>query len=201
MIPKIYDPLSDMSRIKDSLASLFCDTEDITNLVMPSLDDSDFTFEENWYGGKVEQTIDGQTKLENLIGHCFTVPYIEGTVTDNRCAIFIETYLASVPSKRMKNVVVEISIIAHKDSVGISKKDKKYYNSIGVYGNRVDCLCQLINSCLLSEQEMQHIKEKYSIGEITLFEKNPIRLYVPGTKFYGKIMSYVYTSYYQRASR
>lgn len=200
MAINIYDPLSDLARIKLSLSSMFCDNEDITRLVMPSLDDSDFTWEENWYGGNFKETITGKTKIVTLIGHCFDTPYIEGTVTDNRCAIFIETTLESVPNQFIKEVSVDVSVICHRGSVRISKEDKAYYESKGIYGNRVDCLCQLINSSILSPRIMDGIMRKYSIGKMKLSDGNPIRLYVPGTKFYGKILRYNYYTNYQTKS-
>ena len=40
---KYYDPLSDMSRIKEYLMNLFLDKEDLVNLIMPTLDNDHFT--------------------------------------------------------------------------------------------------------------------------------------------------------------
>lgn len=198
MTTKYYDPLSDMSRIKDSLMSLFCDLEDITRLIMPTLDNTNFTWEQNWYGGRFDKNIKGQTEITTLLGHCFDTPYIEGTVTDNRCAIFIETYLSKVENQHIKEVGVDIMVVCHKDSVRISDEDKAYYNSIGVYGNRVDSAIQVINSSILNTKIMDKIKQKYSIGEMNLLEKNPIQQYVPGTKYYGKVLHYTYQTFYQR---
>ena len=45
---------------------------------------------------------------------------------------------------------------------------------------------------------MDGIKKKYSIGAISLAERNPIQQYVPGTKFYGKVLHYTYQTFYQR---
>lgn len=195
---KYYDPLSDMAMIKESLCSLFCDTEDITRLIMPQLDNEAFTFEQNWYGGKFDKNIYGKTDIQTLIGHCFDTPYIEGTVSDNRCAIFIETYLTKVENQKIKQVGVDIFVIAHKDSVRLSDEDKDYYKSIGVYGNRVDSAVQVINSTINNEKIMEAIKKKYSIGDLTFTERNPVKQYIPGTKFYGKCLSYTYNTFYQR---
>lgn len=195
---KYYDPLSDMAMIKESLMSLFCYTEDITRLIMPQLDNNHFTFEENWYGGSFYKNVYGDTEIENLVGHCFDTPYIEGTVTDNRCAVFIETYLTRVDNQHFKQVGVDIFIIAHKDTVKLSDADKKYYKSKGIYGNRVDSAVQVINSTINNEETMNAIKKKYSIGNLSLSERNPIKQYAPGTKFYGKCLSYVYDTFYQR---
>lgn len=198
MAQKYYDPLSDLSRIKDSLLSLFCDLEDLTRLIMPTLDDPDFTWEQNWYGGTFTKNVKGHTDITTLIGHCFDVPYIEGTVTDNRCAIFVETYLIKAENKHIKEVGVDVMVICHKDSVRLSDEDKGYYNSIGIYGNRVDSAIQVINSSILDPKIMGKIKEKYSIGEMTMVERNPLQQYVPGTKFYGKVLHYTYQTFYQR---
>lgn len=195
---KYYDPLSDMAMIKESLMSLFCDTKDITRLIMPELDDKNFTFEENWYGGKVCKDTCGNTNIQYLIGHCFDRPYIEGTITDDRCAVFIETYLTKVENKKIKQVGVDIFIISHKNAIKLSDEDKKYYNSIGVYGNRIDSAVQVINSTINNEKVMNAIKQKYSIGDLTFVERNPIKQYIPGTEFYGKCMSYIYNTFYHR---
>lgn len=194
----IYNPLSDMGRIKESLCSLFCDDEDIGKLVMPVPDDPDFTWEENWYGGKMEATVNGQTKVTTLLGHCFDVPYLEGTVTDNRCAIFVETHLLQVPNRFLKEVGIDVSIVCHKDGVRLTREETSHFNAKGIYGNRVDCLCQAINSSILNPQIMEAVQRKYSIGNMQLSEKEPIRLYIPGTKFYGKILSYHYHTSYQK---
>lgn len=198
MSEKYYDPLSDMSRIKLSLMSLFCDLKDITRLIMPNLDNKNFTWEQNWYGGTFEKDIKGQTEIETLIGHCFDTLYIEGTVTDNRCAIFVETYLIRIENQHIKEVGVDIMVVCHKDSVKLSKEDTEYYESIGIYGNRVDSAVQVINSSILNNRIMTKIKEKYSIGNLNLIERNPLQQYVPGTKFYGKVLHYTYQTFYQR---
>lgn len=194
---KYYDPLSDMSRIKESLMSLFCDTQDITRLIMPRLDDSDFTWEENWYGGRAQKTVSGTTKIVDLPGHCFDTPYIEGLVTDSRCVIFVETSLLWAKSRFIKEVGVEVSVVCHKSAVKLSPEDMSYYHSIGIYGNRIDCTCQAVNSAILSPDISKAIMKKYSIGTMNLSTENPIRLYVPGTDFYGKILSYTYQTNYQ----
>lgn len=198
MDTKYYDPLSDLSRIKTSLMDLFKDTDDITNLIMPQLDNENFTFDENWYGGKYDKNTDDETEITNLVGHCFDTPYIEGTVTDNRCAIFVETYLLKVENQHIKEVGVDIMIICHKDSVRLSESDKEYYESVGVYGNRVDSAIQVINSTILNHNVMNNIKKDFSIGKLTLSERNPLQQYVPGTKFYGKVLHYTYQTFYQR---
>lgn len=198
MTEKYYNPLSDMSRIKVSLMSLFCDINDITRLIMPNWDNTDFTLEQNWYGGTFDKNSNGQTESATLIGHCFDIPYTEGVLTDNRCAIFIETSLINVANQHIKEVGVDITVLCHKDSVRLSEEDKEYYESLGIYGNRVDSAVQLIHSSILNHQVMEKIKEKYSIGDLNLIKENPVQQYVPETEFYGKVLHYTYQSFYKR---
>lgn len=196
MAAKVYDPLSDLGRVKDSFRSLFFNTDDIVRLIMPTLDDTDFSDEANWYGGKVKTTVTGATKNVTLLGHCFDTPYLDGTIPDNRSAIFIETFVSDLKNRYIKTIRVDVSIISHKDAVSISEADKTYFNNIGVYGNRVDCACQVINSALLDPD----ISKLFGIGDISMVENNPIRLYMPNDKFYGKVISYVYPTFYTTSS-
>lgn len=194
MTANYYDPLSDMSRIKDSLMSLLCNSTDITRLIMPTPDDSDLTLEQNWYGGTFDKNVEGQSVKTTLTGHCFDTPYIEGTLIDKGCAVYIETYLTKAANSRIKEVGVDITVLCHRDSVRLSEEDKKYYNSIGVYGNRVDSAIQVINSLILNSE----IKSQYSIGNMNLSEEKPIAQYTSCADFYGKSISYRYQTFYQK---
>ncbi len=191
MAEQYYNPLSDMSRIKTNLMSLFCDTEDITRLIMPKLDNENYTLEQNWYGGKFETS--------TLPGHCFDTPYIEGAMTDNNCAIFIETYLTKAANQHIKEVGLDICVICHKDSIRLSADDTEYFHSKGIYGNRIDSSIQAINSSILHSQIADDIRRKYAIGDIRLsLEENPLKQYSQEPNFYGKCLSYTYQSFYQR---
>lgn len=195
MAEKYYNPLLDMSSIKESLMSLFCNSKDITKLIMPSLDNTDFTLEQNWYGGTYDKGISGKTNPTTLTGHCFDTPYIEGTISDDRCAVFIETYLSKIENQRIKEVGVDIMVVCHKDLTKLSKEDKEYFNLSGVYGNRIDSAIEVINSLILNSDT---IKESYSIGNMNLTKIAPLNQYVPDTKFYGKCLSYTYQSFYRK---
>lgn len=127
--------------------------------------------------------------------HCFDTPYTEGAVTENGCAVFVETYLSKIENQHMKEVGVDIMIVCHKDSVKLSEEEKTYYESIGIYGNRMDCAVQIIHSSILN------LRQNYSIGAMNLLDKNPLEQYVPGTSFYGKILHYTYQAFYQRKNK
>lgn len=191
-----YNPLSDMSRIKRSLMSLFCDTVDITRLIMPELEDSDFTWEQNWYGGTFTKS--GQSAPATLPGHCFDTPFIEGALTNQKSAIFMESYLTKMESQRIREVGITIYLVCHKDSIGLSEEDRAYYESIGIYGNRVDSALQAINAAIQKPTTMDSIRKNYSIGNLIFAEEEPIKPYLPGTDYYGKSLSYTYPAFYRK---
>lgn len=141
------------------------------------------------------------TDITKLAEHCFDTPYIEGSITDNGCAIFIETHLIKVVNQRVKEVGINIYVVCHKDSISLSEEERTYYNSIGIYGNRVDSVVQAIDATLTSPNTMDEIKKNYSIGALTFIEGEPIKEYLPEPDFYGKQMSYTYQSFYQHKSR
>lgn len=164
MSEKYYDTLSDMSRIKESLLSVFEATPDITR----------------------------------LIAHCFDTPYIEGSISDNKSAIFIDTALIKSDNQHIKVVGVDIFVICHKDFIKLSEEETNYYHSIGIYGNRLDSAIQAINAAINKKSTMDIIKGKYAIGDLTFAEKEPIKQYASETDFYGKCLSYTYQSFYKR---
>lgn len=143
--------------------------------------------------------------LTRLVPHCFDTPYIEGITMGHDSAIFVETYLTKAVSQRIKEVGIDICVLCHKDSIGLSESDKEYYRSKGIYGNRIDSSIQVIHSSILAPRATDDIKEalsvfgKYSIGGLTLSsEKEPLKPYSQGAGFYGKCLSYTYQSFHQR---
>lgn len=88
--------------------------------------------------------------LTRLVPHCFDTPYIEGMTMGHDSAIFVETYLTKAVSQRIKEVGIDICVLCHKDSIGLSESDKEYYQSKGIYGNRIDSSIQVIHSSILA---------------------------------------------------
>lgn len=201
MAAKYYDTLSDTGRIKTGLMSLFCNTKDIARLIMPAPDNDTFTWEQNWYGGSFDRNDNGKTETVKLAGHCFDIPYTEGIITDNRCAVFIESYLTKIINQRIKETKVEVCVLCHKDSLRLSDEDMEYYNAKGIYGNRIDSAIQMIHTTIINPATMDSAIKKYSIGNMNLSEENPLKQHTAGTGFYGKCLSYTYQSFYQRNSR
>ena len=162
---------------------------------MPVLDNPKYTFEENWYGGVYDTTVTGEHEINTLNGHCFDVPYIPGIV-DDKCSIFIDSYLSKLEGSHLQEIRVDIYVLCHRESARLSKEDQEFYNSIGISGNRVDCIIQAIYSTILGVDKK--IQEKYSIGSMNPIPIAPIKPYLPSDQFYGRIMSYTYQTFHNK---
>jgi len=189
----INDPLWELGAFKEMLCTLFMANKEITDLVMPVLDDKDFTFEENWFGGTHEKTINGEHKKVNLQGHCLMTPFIEGVVSSSKTFICMETYCEKVTAKNIKNLSFQIYIYAHRDSIRISKEEKQKYYGLGYAGNRCDIITMAINRCLMNE----NVKSKFGIGNLAFDnEHRPIGTHVPNNNYYGRVLSYIVPDFY-----
>lgn len=184
MTTTIYNPLSDMNQIKDRLITMFGLDENIIRLIMAvsgapviSEQTSAASVQEpaGWYGS-----------------HCFDTSYIEGTITEGGCAIYVDTVLAAMSNSQVREVTVEISVICHKGAVKLSEEDQAFCNSIGIYGNRIDCLCQMIHASILSQPAMKEFAKNHAISSIHLSAEDPVKITAPEPGFYGKTLAYTY---------
>lgn len=145
--------------------------------------------------GKIKETLvslfQNNSDITKLASYFYDTPYIEGIITDNGCSIFLETRLIKVANQRIKEVGVDIYVVCHKDSIALSDEDMAYYNSIGLFGNRMDCAIQAIHSSIVNFKT-------YSIGDLTLVTERPIKQFLTESNFYGKKMSYTYQAFYQK---
>lgn len=152
--------------------------------------------------GKIKETLvslfQTDADIAKLSPNCFDTPYIEGIITDSDCGIFVETHLIKVANQRFKEVGVNIYVVCHKDSIALSEEDNTYFNSVGIYGNRIDSTVQAIHAAIINPETMTEIKKRLSIGDLTLIEEEPIKLYLTGTDFYGKQMSYTYQAFFHK---
>lgn len=145
--------------------------------------------------GKTKETLvallGNSNDLKKLATRIIDTPYVQGTVAENESAIFIDTHLRKVSNQRLKEVGTEIYVVCHKDALTLSEDDKTHFRSIGVYGNRVDCIVQIIHSIILETQNR-------TIGDMNLLNEEPIKPYSPDVDLIGKQMSYTCQTFYQR---
>ncbi len=145
--------------------------------------------------GKMKETLlalfENSEDMKKLTPHITDTPYVQGCVAENESGIFIDTHLRKVSNQRLKEVGTEIYVVCHKDALALSEDEKTYFHNIGVYGNRVDCIMQMIQSIILETQDI-------SIGDMNLVNEEPIKPYLPEGAFIGKQISYTCQSFYQR---
>jgi len=175
MTTTTYNPLSDMNQIKDRLIAIMGKHEELVRLTMPAAGTPGETGTGSWYGH-----------------HCFDTSYLEGTITDSSCGIYLDTVLTAVSPAGVREVTVEITVVCHRDAVALSEEEKTFCNSMGIYGNRADCLCQMIHASILSQPAMADFMKSYSISSIHLSGQEAVRISTPAPGFYGKTLAYTY---------
>ena len=135
--------------------------------------------------------LENSQDVKKLAPHITDAPYVQGSVAENESGIFIDTHLRKVSNQRLKEVGTEIYVVCHKDALTLSEDEKTYFRNIGVDGNRVDCIVQMIHSLILETRDIR-------IGDMNLVDEEPIKPYSPEGYFIGKQMSYTCQSFYQR---
>lgn len=144
--------------------------------------------------GKMKETLvallENSEDMKKLAPHIIDTPYAKGSIAEKESGVFIDTHLRKVSNQRFKEVGTEIYVVCHKDALTLTEDEKTYFRNIGVYGNRVDCIVQMIHSLILETQDIR-------IGDINLVDEEPIKPYAPEEDFIGKQMSYTCQSFYQ----
>lgn len=181
----INNPLVLLGLIKEAVGNILMTNDDVSELVMPFLDDDDYSFEDNWFGSKIGKNIQGQIKDNRLLGHCKDVPYMDETITDTRSLILMETY-ANVTTSIIDYTLV-INVICHRDVVELDDDEKSDWRKKGYAGNRIDMICQAINNALTDDM----IKDSFGIGAMSLDTRVPqMQSFKPNTNFYGRTLVY-----------
>lgn len=181
----INNPLVLLGLIKEAVGNILMTNDDVSELVMPFLDDDDYSFEDNWFGSKIGKNIQGQIKDNRLLGHCKDVPYMDETITDTRSLILMETY-ANVTTSIIDYTLV-INVICHRDVVELDDDEKSDWRKKGYAGNRVDMICQAINNALTDDM----IKDSFGIGAMSLDTRvSQMQSFKPNTNFYGRTLVY-----------
>lgn len=193
---KVLNPLASLGKIKEVLCDLFMETSSISDIVMFKIDNENYTYEQNWYGGKYNKDKFGKANSNELVGHCFTVPYVNSAIMDNRCIICMESYLTELPNDSNKRISLEISVLCHRSSVKLTDEETEKYHELGMYGNRIDVALQAINLALLDKK----ISDKFGIGRIRLRERNPVIAFSGGVDFHGKSLCYIVDDFYLTSS-
>lgn len=189
----IDDDLKALGKYKDTIGEILLSSDDVVNLVMPSLDNPNFDVADNFFGGeRLEYYNQAKNEIEyiTLLGHCFDVPYIKPTITDARALICMETYISKVDGESIKEVAIDLYVYAHKSFVTMPHDESAKFKKRGYAGNRIDMLVSAI------ELEIKNNSRSFGIGKILLAPSTPIISYEPNHDFYGKKMSLICHDFY-----
>lgn len=187
-----HDPLWEFGAFKDTLQLLFMNDDLITSLVMPVLDDVNYSYEQNWKGGSYSVDKYGKPGQTTLVGHCFTHPYIEETVRDARTFICMETTANIIPNQRIKNISLQIYVYSHHDILDLSLEESASFKQKGLAGNRCDMAMMAVNRLMFNKE----IGREFGIGSVNFADRYPISTNVPNNKYYGRVLSYIISDFY-----
>lgn len=134
--------------------------------------------------------------ISKLSDGFFDIPYAKEVMTDMGCAVFVETCLTGLEGGRIKEVALDISVICPENTSKLTGEQLTYYHSLGIYGNRVDCILQAIHSTITDSDAVNNLKKKFCIGSLTLVPKNPVEKCDTDAGFYGKQLHYSYRSFF-----
>lgn len=187
------EDLIDLGKCKEILSGIFLGSEDILSLVMPVLDDPDFSISQNWLGGSCS-LMDAESghviKTADLPGHCFDIPYLPAAISGEKAIITMESRITKCENEQTKEITLDIYAIAHKNIIQLTETEKINYQAKGYYGNRIDILTAAIHNS---------IKERsrdFGIGRLNLASKEPVIPCFPDDNYYGRQISYSCSSYY-----
>lgn len=133
--------------------------------------------------------------INRLSNGFFDIPYAPEAMTDKECAVFVETCVTALEGTRIKEVALDISVVCNRASSALSEENIAYYHSLGIYGNRVDCLLQTIHSLITDSDATEILKKNYCIGSLTLISENPIENCDTNEGLFGKHLHYSYRSF------
>lgn len=179
------NPLVSLGLIKEAVGNILMTDDDVSELVMPYMDNDDYSFEDNWFGSKIGEDINGQMKDSRLLGHCKLVPYIDETITDTRTLILMETY--PYISTSIIDYTLVLNIVCHRDVVELDDDKKSEWKKKGYAGNRIDMVAQAINKALTDES----VIDNFGIGKMELDTRvSQGQSFKPNTNFYGRTFVY-----------
>lgn len=179
------NPLVSLGLIKEAVGNILMINDDVSELVMPYMDNDDYSFEDNWFGSKIGKDINGQMKDNRLLGHCKLVPYIDETITDTRTLILMETY--PYISTSIIDYTLVLNIVCHRDVVELDDDEKSVWKKKGYAGNRIDMIAQAINKALTDES----VIDDFGIGKMELDTRvSQGQSFKPNTNFYGRTFVY-----------
>lgn len=151
------------------------------------LDDIDILLGGEWIynGRKYEET-----------GQIYDYNFVEDTVTKEKTFVFVETDIDNVTQNMFTNFNLYVCIFTTKGQVRITDHSSPTVKQIrdmgyitGVYANRIDVLCDIIDGILNGTDKIN------GIGNVRPADRGYCTIYLPSHKFYGKCLKYKIMNY------
>lgn len=137
---------------KKKIIEILTKNQDVIKLIDPVLDDN-LEIEDILLGGTF--VVDGKRKKYQ--GYIFDFDFISDTISEAKTFIEIECYIVKTEANMFNNFILEIKVISHKNSIRLDKftsPTSSEMNDKGVYSNRVDGLCTVIDKLLNGKNDM-----------------------------------------------
>lgn len=141
-----------------------------------------------------EWIINGKEYSEQ--GHIFDFEFVSDVTKDKKTFCFVETDMSGVTSGVFSNFNLYIFVFASRDLIKLTDntqptvrevKDMGYF--AGNRGNRVDILCDIVDSIMNGNNKM------VSIGDVTPDYRDYMTIYTPNPTYYGKCLKYNVRNY------
>lgn len=113
--------------------------------------------------------------IKDLKSNIFSHLFIDEVIDETQTYIFYDVTMPRF-SRSMKTCQVTIYAFCHKSLIDTISKQ-------GYEGNRVDILCQMVESEVLAPENIR----EYGVGKLEL---TSVKLYSDQRKFYGKVMEF-----------
>jgi hypothetical protein len=93
-----------------------------------------------------------------------------------------------VENDSIKDIGLIINVFCHSSLLDCSTSEKAKFYKFGLYGNRIDMLSDVIDRNLNGLRGI-------GLGKLRLVPRNPIKIYQPSNKYYGKSLEYVVSDF------
>lgn len=118
--------------------------------------------------------------IEDIINtNIFDTLVIDLTQNEAKTYITMESIVSSIENNKIKSIELTIDVFTHLSCRTLTDDEKIKYTALGLYGNRIDCVVDLV---------ARTIKDDESIGvsQLKFRERNPMTIIQPNSNYYGK---------------
>lgn len=176
-----------VGKYKNKIVNILVNNEKVIKLIDPH-ENEDLDIQDVLIGGTFY--VDGKKVKEQ--GYIFDYDFVSETTTEVKTFIEIECFVNRTENGMFNNFVLGLKIISHKDAIRLSKYTSPTNTEMikdGVYTNRIDGLCSVIDSLLNGKSDM-------GIGNLSPIPSGFNQVYYPpNTKYYGKTLTYTVMNY------